>query len=715
MREILQNVAPMMCCFSLVHGSAVTQLRGTAIAAQEPNSDAMASTIALMSQELKTTGAFDWLSLWIGVGVGAVVAACVVGGACFVIHRPKGKDSEADAEETTTEQAPGKEEAEPLLKQENLDQKATDYQQLMQVLCQKIAQEVGPKLAKGGAVRNVLDTRMSSFTDKAKNFLLNEMNCTAGAVLREMNAQEGMLLLDWNDAVEANFPPLSILIAGILSPTILNGMAAHHLLQLITVCLPVFILCAWAVVIDWNTVCAIPTIFAWLYTQCTLAFLLTMGHGMLLLKIYSGKSMLNAKTKEVQEGMHHSGKAGGFDAMRQEFIGNAIVLQEALLIENGIRKSLWNTIVGLSTSTWLLTTVWNLTLICGWTFIPGVVAFHPKAAEVAKGDFCGSRATVLCLRISMILAVLYFFLNIVTVVHWACNILIESPAFSKFVLGIARRIDAKGTGLPVMEMFVKAFILRGSSDTLIARLAVVHHQKSSLEKKKVDLEKELLAVSAQIDGCALEEDSLRSKSQDCADLAAQLHKLSAKSLDLEEWKKQGDTAIDVAELKAEEVKAATTEALQELWDKIQQTAEMVENSETAQMMVQKAHEGKAYAEQKANEVSDKLHDPEFQKQMQEYAQAAADQAQGLAATAQEQAAIAAAKLQDPEFQAQMKAMAMDATQQAEFLAKSAAEQAKILAEQAQDPEFQEKVKASLKESAEQASSAAKSAAAAPSL
>merc|ERR1719335_850678 len=114
------------------------------------------------------------------------------------MNRPKEDEASDGKEEAGTEA-----EAPPAAEQEAdeqaaADQKATDYQELLKVLCQKVAQEVGPKIAKGGAVRNVLEQRMTTFTDKAKNFLLNEMNSTAGAVLKEMSAQEAMLLLDWN-------------------------------------------------------------------------------------------------------------------------------------------------------------------------------------------------------------------------------------------------------------------------------------------------------------------------------------------------------------------------------------------------------------------------------------------------------------------------------------------------------------------------------------
>merc|ERR1719201_3212189 len=136
--------------------------------------------------------------------------------------------------------------------EEEVASASTDYQQLIKVIAQKVAQEVGPKVSKCAAVSSVLESRMSSFQSKAKSFLLNEMNGTAGAVLKEMDAPETMLLLDWEKSTEANFPPAAILIAGVLSPTVLNLMSFHHFVQMIAVGLPVLVLCVCAIVIDWK-------------------------------------------------------------------------------------------------------------------------------------------------------------------------------------------------------------------------------------------------------------------------------------------------------------------------------------------------------------------------------------------------------------------------------------------------------------------------------
>merc|ERR1719313_402160 len=110
-----------------------------------------------------------------------------------------------------------------------------------------------------------------------------------------------MMLFDMNKAVDANFPPASILLAGLLSPTLLSMRSAHHMIQMVCVGLPIMILCICAIAIDWEAPCSIPTIFAWLFTQTTLAACLVIGHGALFIKVTMGKKHLAEKAKEVNQ------------------------------------------------------------------------------------------------------------------------------------------------------------------------------------------------------------------------------------------------------------------------------------------------------------------------------------------------------------------------------------------------------------------------------
>merc|ERR1719456_549380 len=260
----------------------------------------------------------NWKS--VGINVGLLLGGLAVGVLVGMLLKRSSEQPKEVEEEGSGEKEAEAEVVEEVSQEPEAESKSGDAGKLLQVLAQKVAQEVGPKLSKGGAIRNCLEARATSFQDKAKNLLMNELNSTAGDVLRELEAPETMLLLDWNAAVEANFPPASILIAGALSPLCMKLMSYHHLLQMVTVGLPVLALCIAAIIVDWSAPCpSIPTIFAWVYTQTALAACLVIGHGILLIKITVEKNK------------------GAVSGMRDQFISQTILLQEALLIENGIR------------------------------------------------------------------------------------------------------------------------------------------------------------------------------------------------------------------------------------------------------------------------------------------------------------------------------------------------------------------------------------------
>jgi hypothetical protein len=116
--------------------------------------------------------------------------------------------------------------------------KHLDYEKLLRLLSQRVVQQVGPKLAKADAVRNILEERATTIKGKAKAFLLNELNYTAADVLKAIDAEEAMVLLDWNNMIATNFPPVAVLLAGLLSPTILSLRQISHMLQILVGLLP---------------------------------------------------------------------------------------------------------------------------------------------------------------------------------------------------------------------------------------------------------------------------------------------------------------------------------------------------------------------------------------------------------------------------------------------------------------------------------------------
>merc|ERR1719163_2076216 len=102
-------------------------------------------------------------------------------------------------------------------------------------------------------MRRVLEQRATNFTGKAKAFVMNELNSTASALMKALESEESALLLDMDSAIAAYFPPLSVLMAGLLSPTILEFSYWNHIAQVVVVHLPILALCIFAAITDWKS------------------------------------------------------------------------------------------------------------------------------------------------------------------------------------------------------------------------------------------------------------------------------------------------------------------------------------------------------------------------------------------------------------------------------------------------------------------------------
>lgn len=300
--------------------------------------------------------------------------------------------------------------------------------------------------------------------------------------------------------------------------------------------------------------------------------------------------------------------------------------------------------------------------------------------------------TVIVLRVSMLLSVLYFFLNVATVVQFVCDMMIGSSSFADAVLGKARDVDKNGVGVPVTELLAKAFLLRGGSDTLIARLAVASHHKNCLEGERADLMAQLNAVKARQDYLKSEEESLAKSVEESGggDLAAQCAKIKEEKFDAvcKEWKEKGKQTIQAAQATVVDVGEGATEDLQRLYDKITQAADYLQNTEAFKAMDKKCHE-----------LKDKLNDPEFQQELMNNLNQLKDMAMEASAKVSALAEEAAKEVADPKnFM-----LLQDVAQKAMDNAKVAAQK---LADAANDPELQKK----LQEEAAIAFDAARSAA-----
>eukprot|EP00928_Gymnodinium_smaydae_P039882 TRINITY_DN27153_c0_g1_i1.p1 TRINITY_DN27153_c0_g1~~TRINITY_DN27153_c0_g1_i1.p1 ORF type:complete len:679 (+),score=181.17 TRINITY_DN27153_c0_g1_i1:111-2147(+) len=601
MKKISAWLPPLLLTVAYIltsHGA----LGATALLPPAGHLRAMTATAALTAETAEVRQHPTWRVALLCGGCALLGAAVAVG--AMKLHSSKAQSESVDDMKDTSEPVTAEEVVE-----EAVESAGIEYERLLKTSVQKAAQSLGPKLAKGSAVRSLLEQRMSTFQEKAKSFVLGEMNSTAGAVLRAMDAEEAMLLLDWNETVTSNFPSPSILLAGLLSPAFLSIALVQHVAQVLMMLLPVFALSAWAIWEDRNHMaCSIPTMWIWVKVQCALVFILVVAHVAQIAKIINGRAWLRTKAQELGDRIRANvSQDKSLSDMREIFVCHSVMHHHMLQVEDSVRTSIFHHIVGMGTISWLLMGVWTGVLVMGWTFVPGVTAFHPNAHMVAKGDFCGAWATVLVARMSFVFAVLFLFVNVATSVFWVASCFTHSQRFEDMILKKASDFDKSLLGLPVAQIFVKAFLLRGASETLDYRYNSKLYEKARLEQDRAELQDKIrdldLKLARITDETAELKPQIDASGGDFEAAADRLQGAAAQGM--ADWKAMGAQAISAAEARAaaEALQQQTTKDLEEIMNKITKAAKDFQESEAVQAKLSQARETAAAAQEKAQQMA----------------------------------------------------------------------------------------------------------------
>lgn len=381
------------------------------------------------------------------------------------------------------------------------DAEAIDYEAALRTAAQTAAQIIGPKVAKGQAIKTIVEGRIQSLTRETKSFVLDELKATAGELLTTLDAPEAMLLLDPAKATEGNFPSAPAILAGFFSPVVLALTAVNHILQALLHFLPIVCLCIASLIIDQGQPCGIPTMWEWLYAHVVVGAILFLCHLCQVVKVIVSQKALTEEvraTSTQMQALAEKVKKGEVDQIRPMFLQTCAMVQKALLQEDSVRRSFFAKCVGFFTFIWIGLTIWTFVLVLGWTMVPGTIAFHHSAHEAAGDDFCGAWFTVLTARLCCITGVIWLMINIGTVSQWFADSAKFSPAFADAILGEAKKIDDQAGGIPVVQTLVKAFVLRGSSETLELQISTAEVERSKLDAEARALETEKAAIERQI-------------------------------------------------------------------------------------------------------------------------------------------------------------------------------------------------------------------------
>lgn len=433
-------------------------------------------------------------------------------------------------------------------------------------------------------MQNAIETRIYNFPGKVKTLLSDQLAGVFGGLLSSLEAEEAMLLLDLEKAMSANFPAMATLLAGMLSPTLLSLANAIAMAQLFVVIIPVLILCSWASWQDYGAVCSIPTLFLWTKAQLGMALFLGIANAMVAYRIACAKNTLDGKTQDMQKQLaamkqKSIGEMGARE-LQELFVCNSVLVEEALVVEDSVKWSVWHTAAGVGTSVWLLMILWTFVIVFGWTFVPGVTAFAKEASKSA--NYCSAWASVFAARLICVLALLFLVVNVLVVAHWLLTMLSRSQHFASAALSWARSIDDSSLGLPLAELLVKAFVLRGSPDTFGAQLAIANAEKARLEAESAALVARLRELDAAIDQRA--EEVKAARAQSCAADAAWV---AAQSADAEDAVIK---TLQEAEKQAAAMGEAASQELERLLEKFTGLAEQLQESDAYKAAKAKAQE-----------------------------------------------------------------------------------------------------------------------------
>mmetsp|Transcript_18969 Transcript_18969/g.44189 ORF Transcript_18969/g.44189 Transcript_18969/m.44189 type:complete len:694 (-) Transcript_18969:111-2192(-) len=584
--------------------------------------------------------------LCFGVGfLGAAVGTAIV---YFVLkklaERKEQQAAEAEqasgAPEGTAAGAAATESAEAAKPQHQITPE--ECEQLAMKIMQRVAQKVGPQLAKGQAVRSILQTRVESLPNAAKNFVLSELNSICGKLFEAVDAEEAMLLLNWNDTAELALPSPTMMIAGLFSPAMLAIMYYIELVQICLAQVPIAAICMWAIVVDWSSACpGIPILKVWVWFEMIAAAVLIASRMVLVHRIRAGRAELRQNQMEMEQKLTKGVNADTADEdLREIFINYTVLLRKALIVEVDVRESAWHQIAGFGTIFWVLCAIWNYFIVFGWTFVPGVVAFHPAAQGHVGSDFCGAWASVVASRLTSLLSVLFLTLDTIALATFASDRLRHFPFFADNVQQKAAKFDRQYMqGMPLAQTFVRSFVLRASSEVTKAKLASNLYERKQLMKQRTAKEKELQTLNDAIGKLEEVEKLLKEKATgtETEEMEAEAQKIEKGLLDIEGMKEKGHELTQQATEMALALEQTTTADLEKMINRIMEAVNAGMESEAfkeAKAQVEHlAEEGMEKATEFAHTAQEKIKEAHLEEAVGEYVEKAKVEAASAAEVA----------------------------------------------------------------------------------
>lgn len=205
-----------------------------------------------------------------------------------------------------------------------------------------------------------------------------------------------------------------MLLAGLLVPVNLSINYACHASQVFLVLLPIALMTLVSEYMDREHLCgSIPYLRLWARLTLATSLLVMCCRLLMMKRISTALSDLRTRSEAVRSKLAHLEKDPrdlSVSELRELFAEHASSLQQAVVCESHCQSTVCTHLIGLGTLLWLLASFYNTYLYFAYLFVPGVVAFHAAAKE--DPSYCGAWVTVLASKVALLVAVLFFFMNL---------------------------------------------------------------------------------------------------------------------------------------------------------------------------------------------------------------------------------------------------------------------------------------------------------------
>lgn len=377
-----------------------------------------------------------------------------------------------------------------LEKKKKAEEKAMKGEEMLKDYVFDVYNQFAPLLAKKDKLEKVMKGGLFDAKEKAQKLAFQKIADVGTEVISTLECEDMMAeikaLAQAQNAAEevTSDTPLALLLAGLVAPMMLSGMAATNKIQALMY-FPLLLLFTATFAIDFGAVCD-EKVWFWFF-----------GMWALLLSSVSVRLWVAALAQKTTDQM----KASNANLKADVNVGNSssdapnpiFVLREKLVTGS---RDYFRALFGYDTivHTKAFQSLNQVTLLI---FLWGALGVWISIHDVVDDELsCKAEIVVSILHIYSFFWLMFASLTVVTLVIWLVTVIATNEDFALGMLHKAENFDNSYMpgGFPFVALLIRAFILRDSSDMTRLEVRTLEKEIKELSEKKEKLEKKKAGV-----------------------------------------------------------------------------------------------------------------------------------------------------------------------------------------------------------------------------